>query len=742
MAIARSIISQVAYPSFVTTDVSQSITIPANSMALVCLTSLCATSPPVPTFSGLGLTWTVIVSKVDSGANATFHRLTWAYALNTTASAVSGSLTIGGGGGASIGYGWDIEAVTGHDTTTPISASASNSGTGGNPAVTMPATTAYSGNRVFVGVTTGSGQQVTPATNFTELYDSTLRSIETQWRSDAYQGGTITSSTGSSQWATTAVEVAAARDPYAIDRVTLTSGSAATGTTSGNTASVSPAPNALLLVTVVVAYSSGSPSITMSGLGLTWTLRDQIISNFERLCVFTAQCGASPGSGVLSFSFGGAANNGGAVWDVEQISGHDVSSPVAQTATGSGNSTAVSVTLPNAPRTSASRIFAAFGDGGVSVTPGANLTEIIDLQPGASLETMWRADAFQATASGTIASSQPFVAVAVEVAANPATTNVSGSDTGSFTEAALFASLAGADTGTLVDTGSVTIPGVDVSDADTGALTDAASLSSAAIDGDTGNLVEAMTTTGTVADGDTGTLADVAVIMVSRTDVDTLGATEAAIVAAIRAGADTGTFTDAATVIVPPPPLPMVPLPGGKLITLSDEFSGGDLNTTLWTIVSGAVTVDSGRLLVDTAAGQAVVQSAHTYDARASEFVIRGIGAEGASVLASLELVEPNGSLGIHLVNDALTFRIEHDGAVSDLTEPYDPASDVFWRIQESGGQVLMDTSADGLSWAIRRKELHYLNLSAVRVVLTVASFMPGTWGHGPWGYTLWGGTG
>lgn len=208
--------------------------------------------------------------------------------------------------------------------------------------------------------------------------------------------------------------------PYAIERVTLTSGSAASGASSANTASVFPAANALLVVSVVAGYSSAPPSITASGLSLTWTLRDQITFNSQRLCLFTAQCGASPGSGALSLNFGGSANNGGAVWDVEQVTGHDVSGPVAQTATSSNTSSAVSVTLPNAARASASRILAAFGDGGVAVTPGANLTEIVDLQSGVSLETMWRSDAFQATASGTMSSSQPWGAVAVELVANPA----------------------------------------------------------------------------------------------------------------------------------------------------------------------------------------------------------------------------------------------------------------------------------------------------------------------------------
>lgn len=106
----------------------------------------------------------------------------------------------------------------------------------------------------------------------------------------------------------------------------LTTSSTTTDATSYNTASVSPAANALLLVGVQVGVTTGSPTVTVSGLGLTWVLVDQtvVVVGGRTLYVFRAMTGSSPPTpGAVTISTGVTAN--ACLWNVVQFIGIDPS---------------------------------------------------------------------------------------------------------------------------------------------------------------------------------------------------------------------------------------------------------------------------------------------------------------------------------------------------------------------------------------------------------------------------------
>lgn len=128
-------------------------TIPANTLVIVHLeighsTSLC---PTVHGLSGMGLTWNTLFSCMRD-ANG-FSGGSGFYA-QTGASSVTGTLTItfSAGTTANRGIHWDVQLVTGHDTTTPIRASnkTQTNGSGQFATITLPQTSPGStDNRVF-----------------------------------------------------------------------------------------------------------------------------------------------------------------------------------------------------------------------------------------------------------------------------------------------------------------------------------------------------------------------------------------------------------------------------------------------------------------------------------------------------------------------------------------------------------------------------------------------------------------
>lgn len=100
----------------------------------------------------------------------------------------------------------------------------------------------------------------------------------------------------------------------------LTTSSSGVSASSYNTASISPVANKLVIATVRGLVGSGTVNTpTCSGASMTWTLvKTQIsASNLTNITMFRA-LSASPGSGALTFDFGGQSQNSCA-WSITEF---------------------------------------------------------------------------------------------------------------------------------------------------------------------------------------------------------------------------------------------------------------------------------------------------------------------------------------------------------------------------------------------------------------------------------------
>lgn len=226
----------------------------------------------------------------------------------------------------------------------------------------------------------------------------------------------------------------------AIAQSLLTENQSSTDTTSYATASISPAANSLLLVWTTSYIAAGtSPAVAVSGLSLTFNaLSCSPVGTSRRLFGFIAQCGASPGSGALTFTMSDAGSGGtslGCVWSVIQITGHDQGNPVVQCAT---NTTASGVSLTIALATSSNadnRPFSAWAlNLAEAMTERANWAEISDRTmavPNVAVETQWRATDFTTDdASVGWTTSTAARGIAIEIQAAQIATPAQGSGTG------------------------------------------------------------------------------------------------------------------------------------------------------------------------------------------------------------------------------------------------------------------------------------------------------------------------
>lgn len=161
---------------------------------------------------------------------------------------------------------------------------------------------------------------------------------------------------------------------------------------------------------------------------------------------------------------------------------------------------------------------------------------------------------------------------------------------------------------------------------------------------------------------------------------------------------------------------------------LSDTFATAD--TTKWNGFGASVTVAGGQLqITPTVSGsyQAVGANAtvnltgHAVQVEVPQTLNLGNG----STETLLEFMAPDFSNRFVMgrSGSSLIFRVSTGGAASDTTTTYNAVSHRWWRIRESTGTVVFETSPDASTWTTRRTAAHTLTTTSGGYVRLEAGF-------------------
>lgn len=310
---------------------------------------------------------------------------------------------------------------------------------------------------------TGSGNTLTQPVGGTNAAGQATGTIN----STVAETKTITATANGvalTQTATVSV-VPAGGPPGPITPTLLASGASGTNAKIYTTASIAPAPNALVTVAVRSRRSSGPLTPTLSGGGMaSWTPvtsvdYDPVSGSVARLVVFRAMS-PTPGSGPLTITYSSSVSNADWIitqWPGVDESGSNGSGAIGQTGLASGNAVA-----------SLSRMLAPFGDAnnvalgvlgaatnGPAANPGAGFSEIVETTSGENtlLEMEWGTNLNTIQAGLSRTANAALVAIEIR--------------TGSGTGPAVSATLSGivAEPSTIAAGGASTI-GVTVKDGD------------------------------------------------------------------------------------------------------------------------------------------------------------------------------------------------------------------------------------------------------------------------------------
>jgi adhesin/invasin len=207
--------------------------------------------------------------------------------------------------------------------------------------------------------------------------------------SSVAEGKTLSAAADGTAIAQTTSVTVTNQPPPGIAHTLLTSGHDPTNASTFTTASIAPAPNALVTVAVLSHQSASAvPDPTLTGAGMTWQVVASVAYDgatpLDRLTIYRAMS-ASPGSGPLTIKTSATVSN--CQWIVSQWSGVDQSGTNGSGAivqTGSATGAAVT-TLTASLAAFASPSDVAYGVFGIAAntavaTPGSGFTTI-DQQP-------------------------------------------------------------------------------------------------------------------------------------------------------------------------------------------------------------------------------------------------------------------------------------------------------------------------------------------------------------------------
>ena len=289
-------------------------------------------------------------------------------------------------------------------TTSTVSASPTSIAVGtGTSTITVTLKDAH-GNPVS-GVTvavaaSGTGNTVTQpagATNASGVATGTLQSTVAESK-------TVSATAGATAITQTATVQVTSAPPAGITHTLLTSGTNAVNQSVYTTASVSPAPNALVTIAVLGHRSSGAnPAPVITGGGMSGWVEvssvtlDTLGFPLKRMSLYRAMS-AAPGSGPITITFAGAVSN--AEWIVSQWEGAETSGTNGSGAIGQVQSNAANivsglgVTLGafSNPANVALGVVAV-NSSTPAITPGSGFAEIAEISSGespySSLMTEW-----------------------------------------------------------------------------------------------------------------------------------------------------------------------------------------------------------------------------------------------------------------------------------------------------------------------------------------------------------------
>ena len=165
--------------------------------------------------------------------------------------------------------------------------------------------------------------------------------------------------------------------------------------------------------------------------------------------------------------------------------------------------------------------------------------------------------------------------------------------------------------------------------------------------------------------------------------------------------------------------------------TLTDPFTGGSMNSSLWTSFGSTITWTGAHLdIANTvnSSGYSGLSSVATYDLTGSEIYVQLVSA-GTQTLASWQCAlvlqqDSNDAIQFLVGNGTLVAQKLSGGSYSSISSTTYNSTNMQWlRVREASGTTYFDYSANGTSWTNFTSTADFVTLTALTVIIECGTY-------------------
>lgn len=163
---------------------------------------------------------------------------------------------------------------------------------------------------------------------------------------------------------------------------------------------------------------------------------------------------------------------------------------------------------------------------------------------------------------------------------------------------------------------------------------------------------------------------------------------------------------------------------------LTDNFQGTSVDTNKWTPTNNAAVVTQldGQLIITPAPNTAQygkIESNTTYDMTGSYCMVKqeSLVAGSSTEQQLIAQIDEDHKLVIFYNNGGMICRYNSGAGNSDTFPGFDAARDRWWRIRESGGNTMWETSPDCVTWYTHRTVANPIAVTALLVEVQTGNY-------------------
>lgn len=165
--------------------------------------------------------------------------------------------------------------------------------------------------------------------------------------------------------------------------------------------------------------------------------------------------------------------------------------------------------------------------------------------------------------------------------------------------------------------------------------------------------------------------------------------------------------------------------------TLKDNFQGTSVDTSKWTVSQNNALVNqlNGQLIIipkpSTSEYAKISSVAVDYNLTGSYIMVKQeqLVAGSSTEQQLIVQIDENNKMVLFFSNGGMICRYNAGAGNNDTYPGFDAARDIWWRIRESGGNTMWETSPNSITWTTHRTVANPITVTSLQIELQAGNY-------------------